>query len=61
MVCDDDGGIERDGFFGYGFCEIDGEEDSVCLTASGDEGCFEEETGIVPGVVCKGLRVAVGL
>ena len=48
MVRDDDGRIQRDGLVGDSLRKIDGKEDRIRLATGRDEGCFEEEPGVVP-------------
>jgi hypothetical protein len=58
VVRDDYRRVELNCLVGDGFGEINGKEDVVGLSARGDEGCLEEESSVIPGVVCKGWWIA---
>ena len=58
VVGDDDGAVGLDGFIGDGFCEVNCEENAVGGAVGREEGSFEKEACVVPGIVCEGGWVA---
>ena len=59
VVCNYDRGLEGDGFVGDSFGEVDCEEDRVVLSAGRVEGSFQQQSSVVPRVVCQCFGVAV--
>ena len=57
VVCDDGGVVVLDCFLCDGLGEVDGQKDGVPIAPRWEEGRFEQETGVVEGLVGQDLGI----